>query len=156
MYNSTHLPAYKAVFYANDPETGYYTKTPQQLEKTPVMRLQYQLKVEPTILHLIKCNFSQIIRGKETFKKVECLNFLPACSLPIFRNGLPAIDYEKLKGQKILSMCFFQFPVDNSRLTHFYFGRFYIDNRGARECFINEVIPVLEKGLPPLNTNGEL
>ena len=65
-------------------------------------------------------------------------------------------DYEKLKGQKILSMCFFQFSVDNSRLTVFYFGRFYIDNREARERFINEVIPVLEKGLPPLNTNGEL
>ena len=156
MYNSTHLPAYKAVFYANDPQTGYYTKTPQQPEKTPVMRLQYKLKVEPSILHQIKCNASQIIREKESFKKIGAFKFFTGLQPANFLQWFTGNDYEKLKGQKILSMCFFQFSVDNSRLTVFYFGRFYIDNRAARERFINEVIPVLEKGLPPLNTNGEL
>ena len=155
MFNSIHLPAYKAVFYANDPQTGYYTKTIEQPEKTPVMRLPYQLKVEPTQLHQIKCNALQIIRGRETFKN-GAFKFFTGLQPTSFRNWSTGNDYEKLKGQKILSLCFFQFTKDNSRLTVFYCGRFYIDKLEARERFINDVIPVLNQRVLLLNANGEL
>jgi len=148
MFNSTHLPAYKAAFYANDPQTGYYTKTEQQPEKTPVMRLPYQLKVEPTILHQIKCNALQIIRGKETFKKSGGFKFFTGLQDAKYFQWFTGNDYEKLKGEKILSLCLFNFSVDNSRLTVFYFGRFYIDNPEARERFVNDVIPVLKERYP--------
>ena len=72
MFNSSNLPSYKVVFYATNQQTGYYTKTEKQTELTPVMRLPYELKVEPTQLHQIKCNATQIIMGKEKFKNECC------------------------------------------------------------------------------------
>jgi hypothetical protein len=155
MYNSNHIPAYKVVFYSNNPETGNYTKTEKQHEKTPVMRLPYQLKVEPTILHQIKCNALQIIRGNEKFKTNGSFKFFTGLQDTKNLQWFAGNDYEKLKGQKKLSLCLFKFSLDNSRLTVFYFGRFYIDNREARERFINDVIPVLYDRLLLLNTNGE-
>ena len=153
MYNSTNLPAYKVVFYQNNPQTGYYTKTKQQPEKTPVMRLPYELKVEPTQLHQIKCNALQIIRGKETFKS-GVFKFFTGLQNTNFNQWQSGNDYEILKGQKKLSLCFFHFSDDNSQLTVFYFGRFYIDNPEARERFINDVIPVLDEILQLLNIKG--
>lgn len=144
MYNSTNLPQHKIVFYANDAQTGYYTKTPQQPDKTPVMRLPYQLKVEPTQLHQIKCNATQIIRGKETFKN-GVSKFFTGLQHTNYKEWFAGNDYENLKGQKQLSLCLFNFSTDNSRLTVVYFGRFYIDNPAVRERFINDVIPVLKE-----------
>lgn len=144
MYNSTNLPQHKIVFYANDAQTGYYTKTPQQPDKTPVMRLPYQLKVEPTQLHQIKCNATQIIRGKETFKS-GAFKFFTGLQPTNYKEWFAGNDYENLKGQKQLSLCLFNFSTDNSRLTVVYFGRFYIDNPAVRERFINDVIPVLKE-----------
>lgn len=149
------MPVYKVVNYVNDPQTGYYTKTAEQPEKTPVMRLPYQLKVEPTILHQIKCNALQIIRGKETFKNNGAFKFFTGLQDANLFQWFAGNDYEKLKGQKKLSLCLFKFSVDNSRLTVFYFGRFYIDNPEARERFIRSVIPALKERLLLLNTNGE-
>ena len=60
-----------------------------------------------------------------------------------FQQWFAGNDYEFSRGQKILSLCLFHFSMDNSRLTVFYFGRFYIDRREARERFINDVIPHL-------------
>lgn len=140
MYNSTNLPAYKCVFYANDPKTGYYTKTDKQPEKSPVMRLPYKLKVEPTQLHQIKCNARQIIRGRETFKSGS-FKFFTGLQPTNFKEWHTGNHYEKLKGQKVLSLCYFKFSTDNSRLTVIYFGRFYIDYPEARDRFINDTIP---------------
>jgi hypothetical protein len=148
MYNSNHLPAYKVVFYANDPQTGYYTKTAQQPEKTPVMRLPYQLKVEPTILHQIKCNALQIIRGKETFKKSGSFKFFTGLQDTNFFQWFSGNDYEFIHAEKKLSVVVFGFSTDNSKLIVFYFSWFYIDNPEARERFINDVIPVLLKKYP--------
>ena len=156
MYNSIHLPAYKAVCYTNNLQTGYYTKTAEQPEKTPVMRLPYQLKIEPTQLHQIKCNARQVIRGKETFKKSGAFKFFTGLQPVNFPNWSTGNDYENLKGQKKLSLCLFKFSANNSRLTVYYFGRFYIDNPEARQRFINDVIPALEKSLQAINTKGEL
>lgn len=144
MYNSSNLPDYKAAFYANDPQTGYYTKTAEQPEKTPVMRLPYQLKVEPTQLHQIKCNALQIIRGKEKSKNGG-FKFFTGLQDTGFKQWYAGNDYEFSKGQKKLSLCLFHFTMNNNRLTVFYFGRFYIDNPTARERFINDITPWLIK-----------
>lgn len=142
MYNVQTLPQYKTVFYRNNPQTGYYTKTAQQPEKTPVMRLPYELKVEPTQLHQIKCNALEIIRGKEKFTKGG-FKFFTGLQKTDFKQWFTGNDYEYLRGEKKLSLCLFHFTQDNSNLTTFYFGRFYIDKREARERFINDVIPYL-------------
>ena len=142
MINSSNLPQYKTVFYRNNPQTGYYTKTEQQPEITPVMRLPYQLKVENTQLHQIKCNATQIIRGKEIYKSGS-FKFFTGMQETNFKQWFAGNDYEFSRGQKILSLSLFHFSMDNSRLTVFYFGRFYIDRREAREKFINDITPVL-------------
>ena len=136
------LPQYKIVFYRNHPQTGYYTKTAQQPEKTPVMRLPYELKVEPTQLHQIKCNALQIIRGRQKFKKGS-YKFFTGLQETNFKQWFAGNDYEFIKGEKKLTLWLFHFSQDNSALTTFYFGRFYIDKREARERFINDAIPYL-------------
>lgn len=147
MFNSDNMPAYKIVFYGNDPQTGYYTKLAEQPGKTPVMRLPYQLKVEPTQLHEIKCNATQIIRGKETFKNGS-FKFFTGLQLTSFIQWFAGNDYEHVLNDKILTICIFCFSANNNRLNVFYFSRFYIDKREAREKFINDVIPGLLKKYP--------
>ena len=147
MYNSTNLPQYKVVDYANNAETGLYTKTVEQPSKTAVMRLPYQLKHEPTQLHQIKCNATHIIRGKETFKN-GAFKFFTGLQTTDFKQWFAGNDYEKVLGNKVLSLCLFHFYTDNSRLTVYYFSRFYIDNREARERFILDIIPGLQTKNP--------
>ena len=106
------------------------------------MRIPYELKVEPTQLHQIKCNALQIIRGREKFKKGS-YKFFTGLQETNFKQWFAGNDYEFIKGEKKLSLCLFHFTKDNSRLTVFYFGRFYIDRREARELFINDSIPYL-------------
>ena len=40
-----NFPQYRTVYYGFNPETGYYTKSEKQAEKTPVMRLPYELRL---------------------------------------------------------------------------------------------------------------
>lgn len=142
MFNRSNMPQYKAVFYANNPQTGYYTKTQKQPEKTPVMRLPYEVKVEPTQLHQIKCNASEIIRGKDKFKKSGSYKFFTGLQETDFLKWFSGNDYEIINGKKLLSLCLFHFS-DNGNLTVFYFPKFYIDKREARERFITDIIPGL-------------
>jgi len=121
----------------------YYTKIPEQPSKTAVMRLPYQLKVEYTQQQEIKCNAQQLIRGKETFKNGS-FKFFTGLQLTNFKQWFAGNDYEKLLNEKVLSLCLFHFSADNSRLTVYYFGRFYIDKREARERFILDIIPALQ------------
>ena len=144
MHNSSNLPQYKTVFYTNDLKTGYYAKTGSLPPKTAVMRLPYELKVEPTQLHQIKCNALEIIRGKEKFK-MGSFKFFTGLQETNFKQWFSGNDYEFSRGQKILSLCLFHFSADYSRLTVFYFGRFYIEKREARDRFIDAVIPSLIK-----------
>lgn len=136
------LPQYHTASFLNHPQTGYFTKTPQQPDKVPVLRLPYELKVEPTQLYQIKCNALQIIRGREKYKKGS-FKFFTGLRETKFNQWFAGNDYEFSKGIKIISLCLFHFTQDNSRLTVFYFGRYYIDNREAREKFINSAIPIL-------------
>ena len=154
MFNNTHLPAYNVVFYANDPQTGYYTKTIEQPEKTSVMRLPYRLKVEPTQLCQIKCNALQIIRGKETFKSGG-FKFFTGLQPTNFLHWYTGYEYENLQSENLLSLCFFKFSKDNNRLTVFYCVRLYEKKQEVRERFTNDVIPVLNHRLLLQNTNGE-
>lgn len=141
-YNVQTLPQYKTVFYRNHPQTGYYTKTARQPEKISAMRLPYELKVEPTQLHQIKCNALQIIRGREKFKKGS-YKFFTGLQETDFKQWFTGNDFEKLKGEKILTLCLFHFSEDNSRLTVFYFSRYYLEKKEARERFVNDIIPYL-------------
>ena len=52
MINSSNLPQYKTVFYRNNPQTGFYTKTEQQPEITHVMRLPYECIKDSALLKL--------------------------------------------------------------------------------------------------------
>jgi|LakMenE01Jun11ns_1017448.scaffolds.fasta_scaffold9955238_5 hypothetical protein len=143
MNNRSNFPIYKAVVYLNNPETGYYTKTAQQPLITPVMRLPYELKVEPTQMHEIKCNAEYIIRGKEKFKNGKSFKFFTGLQETNFQNWYSGNDYEKLKTGKKLSLCLFHFCKGRDKLTVFYFGRYYIESREARERFIRAAIPQL-------------
>jgi hypothetical protein len=144
MYNHINMPVYKIVFYANNSQTGYYTKTQEQPSKTPVMRLPYELKVEPTQLHQIKCNATLVIRGKEKLKKGN-FKFFTGLQPTVYEQWFSGNDYEFIHSQKVQSLCLFHFTMNNGRLTVFYFSRFYIDNPAARERFINDAIQVLLK-----------
>lgn len=141
MFNRSNMPQFRAVFYANNPQTGYYTKTLKQPEKTPVMRLPYELKVEPTQLHQIKCNAKEIIRGKDK-TKTGSFRFFTGLRETNFLNWFAGNDYEIINGKKLLSLCLFHFS-DIGNLTVFYFPKFYIDKREARERFITDIIPGL-------------
>ena len=144
MINSSILPQYKTVIFANNPQTGYYTKTSKQPCKTPVMCLPYELKVEPTQLHQIKCNALQIIRGKETFKS-GAFKFFTGIQETGVNQWYAGNDYEILKTGKRLTLCLFHFTKEGERLTVFYFSRYYIENREARERFIATAIDKLLK-----------
>ena len=146
MYNqSSFLPSYKVVFYRNHPQTGYYTKTAKQPDTTPVMRLPYELKIEPTQLHQIKCNAKKIIRGKEKFKGKDSYKFFTGLQETDFLQWYSGNYYEYIQGVKIQSLCLFHITNDNDQLTVFYFGRFYKDSPTDRERFTNSAIPVLLK-----------
>jgi hypothetical protein len=144
MRKSSNLPQYKAVAYRFNPEAGYYSKTPQQPEKTPVMRLPYELKVEVAQAQDIRVNASLIIRGKEKFKTGNW-KFFTGMQETDFHKWYAGNDYEMLKTGKRLSLCLFHFSSEGDHLTVFYFGRFYIDRREARENFIRDAIPQFQR-----------
>ena len=140
--NNTPMPLFKAVFYALSQSTGYYTKTENQPDKTPVMRLPYELKVEPTQVSEIKCNALQLIRGKEKYTKGS-FKFFTGLQDTKFKQWFCGNHCEFNKGQKVLSLCLFNFSDDNSQLTVYYFSRFYKEGREVRERFVNDIIPAL-------------
>ena len=144
MRNPQFLPQYKTVFYAYDPQTGQYIKTSRNAQETPVIRLPYQLKTEPAILHQIKCNASIIIRGNEKFKSGS-FKFFTGMQATDFKEWFAGNDYELMKTGKVLSLCLFHFTNDKTGLIVYYFGRFYKENRAERERFISCTIPLLQK-----------
>lgn len=137
-------PIFKSVYYTNNPETGYFTKTEKQAEKTPVMRLPYQLKVEPTQLHQIKCNAQTIIRGKEKFKTTNGnFKFFTGLQETDFKYWFVGNDYEYIKGVKVLSLVIFHFSNENDFLNVYYFSRFYKEQSTKRREFVNNIVPKL-------------
>ena len=144
MYSISHLPQYKRVFYQYDPQTGHYIKTEKNALETPVMRLPYELKEEPAILHQIKCNAVKIIRGKERFK-TGSFKFFTGLQNTDFKDWFAGNDYEILKTGKVLTLCLFHFTNEKAGLTVYYFSRFYKESRAERERFITGIIPTLQK-----------
>jgi hypothetical protein len=137
-------PKYKVVYYNNNPETGYFTKTEKQAEKTPVMRLPFQLKVEPTQLHQIKCNAPTIIRGKEKYKTPNGnFKFFTGLQETDFKYWYLGNDYEYVKGQKVLSLVLFHFSNENDYLNVYYFSRFYKEQSEQRIDFVRSIVPQL-------------
>jgi hypothetical protein len=147
MYNITNLPAYKTVFYQNHPQSGYYTKTEKQPEKTPAMGLPYELKVEPIQLDQIECNPIQIIRGRDIFKS-GVFKFFIGLQATNFKHWKTGNHCKKEKG---LSRYLFHFSNDNTLLTVFYLDRFHFDNQEARDRLINDIIPIVNKRTQQLN-----
>lgn len=137
-------PIFKVVYYTNNPETGYFTKSEKQAEKTPVMRLPFQLKVEPTQLHQIKCNAKTIIRGKEKYKTTNGnFKFFTGLQETDFKLWFLGNDYEYVKGQKVLSLVLFHFSNENDCLNVYYFSRFYKEQSAMRMEFVNSIVPKL-------------
>ena len=146
MTNTAILPQYKTIYYGYDPETGYYTKTLKNAQETPCMRLPYKLKIEAAILHQIKCNASQIIRGNEKYKSGS-FKFFTGLQVTNFKGWFSGNDYEILKTGKTLSLCLFQINSERTAITVYYFGRFYKENRAERDRFISYIIPYLQKSI---------
>lgn len=145
MMINTIKPTFKAVYYTNNPETGYFSKTEKQPEKTPVMRLPYELRVEPTQLHQIKCNAKTIIRGKERFKnKSGSFKFFTGLQETQFKDWFLGNDYEFILGKKVLSLVLFHFSNENDYLNVYYFSRYYIKQISKRQEFINVIVPQIK------------
>ncbi len=140
MKNSTK-PHFKVVYYTNNPETGYFTKNVKQAEKTSVMRLPYQLKVEKTQLTQIKCNAERIIRGKEKYKtNSNNYKFFTGLQETEFSNWFLGNDYEFIRGEKVLSLVLFHFSNENEILSVYYFGRYFIEQSAKRRQFVKQII----------------
>ena len=138
---NSNTPTFKAIYYTNNPETGYFTKTEKQAEKPPVMRLPYELKVEATQLHQIKSNAPTIIRGKEKFKtKGGSFKFFTGLQETQFKHWFLGNDYEFIMGKKVLSLVLFHFSNENDSLTVYYFGRYYIEQSAKRHEFVKWIV----------------
>jgi hypothetical protein len=138
-------PHFKVVYYTNNPETGYFTKTVKQAEKTSVMRLPYQLKVEKTQLTQIKCNAQRIIRGKEKYKSnSNNFKFFTGLQETQFKDWFLGNDYEFILGKKVLSLVLFHFSNENDYLNVYYFSRYYIKQISKRQEFINVIVPQIK------------
>lgn len=142
MQTQFNLPQYKTVVYELNPETGYYTKSKLQPLKTPVMRLPYELRITPTQAEKIKCNAKELIVSREKFKSGS-YKFITGLQNSSFQNWFVGNDYEKLKGEKVLSIVIFHFRTDNSVLNVYYFSRYDKENTDLRIRFANTAIPYL-------------
>jgi len=142
-----NLPQYKTVYYRMNPQTGYFTKTETQPDKTPVMRLPFELKVSPTQVEKIKSNAQELIHSRSR-RKTGSYIFFTGLQKTNFQTWYLGNDYEMIQGQKIISIILFHFSNDNSRLTVYYFSRFDKENTEQRLRFAHYSIPHLLKNVP--------
>lgn len=144
MQTTFNLPQYRTVYYQVNPSTGYFTKTETQPEKTPVMRLPFELKVTPAQVEKIKCNARELIISRERFK-TGSYKFITGIQETNFENWFLGNDYEMINREKFISIILFHFSEDNSRLTVYYFPRYDKGNTELRIRFANAIIPHLIK-----------
>ena len=136
-----NFPVYKEVTYRMNPATGYYEKQPQ---KIAFNKIPFELKVEPTQEEKIRHQgANEIIHGRIKNGKYQFFTGLIAVHSPgcYFGN-----DYEFIHGQKKNSLVVFHFSEDNSRLTVFYFNRFYKESRTERIKFVNDFLNQILSG----------
>lgn len=127
------FPECKTVCYLLSPQTGRYEKQPMRI---PFNKLPHELKIEPTQKDFLKQQgANEIITGRIKNGKREFFTGL----VPIFNSTIwyYGNDFEFVKGQKKLSLIVFEFSIDNSRLTVYYFNHFYKDSREQRIEFVN-------------------
>lgn len=142
MVKTFNLAGHRTVFYALNPETGYYTKSEKQPEKSPLMRLSYELKFAITRAEKIKCNAKQIIHSRLLTKTGQFM-FFTGLQNTGFENWFLGNDYEYKSGKKVISIVLFHFSYDNSQLTVYYFPNYDKPNTGLRLKFAKLVIPTL-------------
>lgn len=142
MSKTFNLAGHRTVFYAFNPETGYYTKSEKQPEKSPVMRLPYELKFAITRADKIKCNAKQIIHSRLLTKAGQYL-FFTGLQESGFQDWYLGNDYEYKSGKKVLSIILFHFRNDNSQLTVYYFPKYDKPNTSLRLKFARLAIPTL-------------
>ena len=142
MVKTFNLAGHRTVFYAFNPETGYYTKSEKQPEKSPVMRLPYELKFAITRADKIKCNAKQIIHSRLLTKTGQYL-FFTGLQETGFQDWYLGNDYEYKSGKKVISIILFHFWNYNSQLTVYYFPKYDKPNTGLRLKFARLAIPTL-------------
>ena len=142
MVKTFNLAGHRTVFYAFNPETGYYTKSEKQPDKSPVMRLPYELKFAMTRADKIKCNAKQIIHSRLLTKTGQYL-FFTGLQETGFQDWYLGNDYEYKSGKKVLSIILFHFWNDNSQLTVYYFPKYDKPNTALRLKFAKLAITTL-------------
>ena len=133
------LPSYHVTVYEYSHSKGNYIKGREQPEKTPLLRLPYDLVVEYTQTSRIKCNALYLIRAKG--KTSNNNEFFTGLQDTKHNQWFSGDDYEYKDGQKVKSTVLFHFNSDRSKLKVYYFEGFYIDKTRVRNKFINDAIP---------------
>lgn len=139
-----NLAAYRTVIYALNQETGYYIKSEKQPEKSPLMRLPYDLKYTVTRAEKIKCNAKQVIHSR-LMTKAGSYQFITGLQETGLKDWFLGNDYEYRNGKKVISIVIFRFAEDNSRLTVYYFTHYDKPNTGLRMRFARSIIPVISQ-----------
>lgn len=142
MSNIFNLAMYRTVYYELNPATGYYTRSEKQPEKSPLMRLSYELKFAATRADKIKCHAKQVIHSRQT-TKTGSYYFITGLQETGLKNWYLGNDYEYKDGKKVISIVLFCFSNDNSRLTVYYFPKYDKPNTGLRLRFARLIIPNL-------------
>jgi len=137
-----NFPQYRTVYYGFNPETGYYTKSEKQAEKTPLMRLPYEMRFEVTRAENIKYNAGQVIHSRLKTKTGNYI-FFTGLQETGLKNWYLGNDYEYRNGIKKISIVIFHYCEDNSRLSVYYFPHFYKPNADLRLQFVLSIIPNL-------------
>ena len=137
-----NIPHYVPVWYKNNPETGYYTKTPEQPQKEVFNTMPYELRVEKTQAENIKQNAKRIIRSREKTSNDKYKFFTGIKE--IYDTNCFVGDHLKVtrKGQD-KSLVIFCFSHDNSYLRCFYFPGFCKFSSDENLLLATKILPYL-------------
>lgn len=124
--------------YIANVETGYFEKQP---EIHTYQRLPFRLKRSPTQLMHIKTNARELIHSDKRLKNDSYTFFTGIQPVNSYTHWFTGNDYEKVKGEKVLSLIIFYCNPNNRELLVFYFSRFYKEYPAEREQFIASAIP---------------
>jgi len=144
MTNNFNLAKYRTVYYELNPVTGYYTRSEKQAEKSPLMRLPFELKFATTRADKIKCHAKQVIHSRQ-MTRTGSYYFITGLQETGLQNWYLGNDYEYKDGKKVISIVLCHFSEDNSRLTVYYFPKYDKPNKGLRLRFARLYIPNLLK-----------
>jgi hypothetical protein len=136
------LPNFIPIWYENNPQSGYYTKTICQPTKRVFLTMPYELRVERTQVSNIRLNAEYLIRSKEKKKNGSYCLLTGLIRLPD-TNFFVGNNARYNNSSKITELIIFCFSKDNSRLRTFYFPNFDKVTIKDRVDFAIEIIPHL-------------